>query len=281
MHTLPTLLTTALLLTLAACGGGGDAAINPPKPVTDITATALSYGKTATFTITGESLDTGDISVSVNHCSGLNLMADSTATQRRVSCRITATGPLQIDTKTANGDILLSRSFAVPEPRVQLQTSLGVIVLELNPTASPMTVTNYLAYVNNGFYGGTIFHRVIPGFVVQGGGFTAGLGVKSPLIAPIALETPNGLNHLRGTVAMARTSEPNTATSQFFFNLQANPALNYASATAPGYAVFGVIKDGLNIMDAIAAVPTTSSASTGLTHVPATDVTILSATQIQ
>ncbi len=189
------------------------------------------------------------------------------------------TGALQMEAKDAQGQVLLSRGFVVPEPQVRLQTSLGTMLLELNPTQAPITVANYLAYVNNGFYDGTVFHRVVPGFVVQGGGFTTGLAVKTQLLAPIALETPNGLNNLRGTIAMARTSTANSATSQFFFNLQDNPGLNFTNSAAPGYAVFGKIKEGLGIMDSMATVATVTV--NDLSNVPLEDITILSAKQTQ
>lgn len=273
-----------MLLSLGACGGGSDAppAETPPaagNAVTDITAGPLSYGKAAKFTITGQALDTNNISVSVSRCTGLSLLAGGTAQVRTITCRVTGTGPLQMDAKDPQGNVLLSRTFTVPEPQVRLQTSLGTILLELNPTASPLSVNNYLAYVNSGFYAGTLFHRVVPGFVVQGGGFTSGLGYKTPTFDPIALETPNGLSHARGTLGMARTNIANSATTQFFFNLQDNPGLNYVSSTAPGYVVFGRIKEGLDVMDAMAAVTTITTSS--LSNLPQSDITILSATQTQ
>ena len=163
------------------------------------------------------------------------------------------------------------------DPQVTLQTTRGAMVLELSPDAAPATVANLLAYVDAGFYDSTIFHRVIPGFVIQGGGFNTGLAYKTPTYGPIPLESANGLSNLRGTVAMARTNAADSATDQFFINLIDNLALNYASATAPGYAVFGRVVSGLSVMDAIGSAPTTTTG--GLDNVPATEIAIVSMRQ--
>jgi peptidyl-prolyl cis-trans isomerase A (cyclophilin A) len=167
----------------------------------------------------------------------------------------------------------------VPLPRVLLATSLGNVELELNPLAAPITVNNFLDYVNSGFYRNTLFHRVIAGFVVQGGGYTKGLIKKDGQKSAITLESNVGLQNKRGTVAMARTSEPNSATSEFFVNLSDNTALDYQSASTPGYAVFGKVLSGLDVIDSIAALPT---ATVGINeNVPTTDVTIIFAQQSQ
>lgn len=139
--------------------------------------------------------------------------------------------------------------------RVELDTSLGPIVLQLDAQRAPRTVANFLHYVRSGFYAGTVFHRVIPGFMVQGGGYTADLQAKTTA-APIPLESRNGLRNLRGTIAMARTSVPDSATSQFFINLVNNPSLDYPQPDGYGYAVFGHVVSGMKVVDRIAAVPT-------------------------
>jgi peptidyl-prolyl cis-trans isomerase A (cyclophilin A) len=145
---------------------------------------------------------------------------------------------------------------------VCLLTSQGELVVELEETLAPLTVANFLGYVGEGFYDATLFHRVVAGFVVQGGGFdTSGLQ-KAPTRPAVALESANGLKNLRGTLAMARLSGlPDSATSQFFVNLVDNPALDYqASApTAESYAVFGRVISGLETVDRIAALPTFAS----------------------
>ncbi|MBN8727326.1 MAG: peptidyl-prolyl cis-trans isomerase [Xanthomonadales bacterium] len=141
------------------------------------------------------------------------------------------------------------------DPKVQLVTSLGDITIELYPDKAPKSVENFLAYVDAGFYNGTIFHRVISDFMVQGGGFTKDLRQK-PTRAAIPIESKNGLSNLRGTVAMARTADPNSATAQFFINTVDNPRLDYTSEDSPGYAVFGKVISGMAVVDKIRAVET-------------------------
>jgi peptidyl-prolyl cis-trans isomerase A (cyclophilin A) len=120
--------------------------------------------------------------------------------------------------KNEAGVVVNTTSLTVPNPQVGIVTSLGSIVLELDPVAAPITVNNFLNYANSGFYRNTLFHRVITGFMIQGGGYTTGLVKKYGLKDPIVLESNNGLTNLRGTVAMARTNDPNSATSEFFIN---------------------------------------------------------------
>ncbi len=144
---------------------------------------------------------------------------------------------------------------ATTAPKVLLKTSLGDITVELYPDKAPKSVENFLTYVKSGFYDGTIFHRVIANFMIQGGGFTADLRMKKTRAA-IVNESKNGLSNLRGTVVMARTSDPNSATAQFFINTVDNPRLDYSGDTNPGYAVFGKVVAGLDVVDKIKAVAT-------------------------
>jgi cyclophilin family peptidyl-prolyl cis-trans isomerase len=263
---------------LVACGGGGDGGETSPKPVT-VSAIAsvapLSYGKEAQITVTGDQLDQ-DIALTAPGCGTLSEQPGSTATTRTYRCQVTAATALNVKASNSAGD-LLTVSLTVPEPQVTLLTSLGTVVLELNPAQAPVTVNNFLRYVNDGFYAGLLFHRVVPNFVVQGGGFTAGLVAKTPTYPTINLESNQGLSNVRGSLAMARTNEANSARSQFYINVVDNPFLDYASATSPGYAVFGRVVDGLPVVDAIRAVPT--GTRSGLANVPVTDVTIVSAVQ--
>lgn len=138
--------------------------------------------------------------------------------------------------------------------KVLLSTSLGDITIELYPEKAPITVENFLAYVDSGFFDGTIFHRVIPGFVIQGGGFTEDMK-KKPTRPPVKNEAGNGLKNERGTLSMARTQETDSATSQFFINLSDNTALDHGTRGF-GYAVFGKVIEGMDIIDKIAAVKT-------------------------
>lgn len=151
---------------------------------------------------------------------------------------------------------------AAANPQVRVATSMGEFVIELYPGKAPTTVANFLQYVDDGFYAGTIFHRVIGSFMIQGGGFDAGLyqGAMRPkqTRAPIALESKNGLKNDRGWVAMARTGDPDSATAQFFVNVVDNPNLNHPQPDGHGYAVFGKVVRGMEVVDAIRAVSTTS-----------------------
>ncbi|MCF6283282.1 MAG: peptidyl-prolyl cis-trans isomerase [Candidatus Polarisedimenticolaceae bacterium] len=135
--------------------------------------------------------------------------------------------------------------------QVLIQTSLGDIELELNDEAAPSTVENFVSYVNEGFFEGTIFHRVIKGFMIQGGGFNADMQRKSTH-APIKNEAKNGLTNMRGTIAMARTGDPHSATAQFFINHKDNSFLDYPSRDGWGYCVFGKVTTGMDIVDKIA-----------------------------
>lgn len=148
---------------------------------------------------------------------------------------------------------------APAHPRVVLETSKGNIVVELYQDKAPKTVKNFLDYVKAGFFDGTIFHRVIPNFMIQGGGFTPDMTEK-PTRPPIQNEADNGLGNQRGTLAMARTRDPHSAGAQFFINLKDNSPLNHSAKTLDGwgYAVFGRVVEGLEVVDAIALVQTTS-----------------------
>ena len=160
----------------------------------------------------------------------------------------------------------------VSDRRVVVATSLGNFTIELNPELAPITVENFLQYVDDGFYDGTLFHRVIPNFVVQGGGFTPGLNAKQAG-DPITNESSNGLKNVRGSVAMARQSDPDTATSQWYVNLADNDFLDYTEGK-PGYAVFGTVVASMDVVDRISTV--TTETRSGFQDVPVEDVTILS-----
>jgi cyclophilin family peptidyl-prolyl cis-trans isomerase len=168
-------------------------------------------------------------------------------------------------------------NVSVESKKVKLQTSMGDIVIELNAEKAPITVKNFLGYVESGFFSGTIFHRVIKGFMIQGGGFTQDMEQKKTN-APIKIESANGLKNDRGTVAMARTGVPDSATCQFFINHITNDFLNYSGPSNPGYAVFGKVIEGMDVVDKIASVKTT--VRSGMENVPVDTVTIISATVI-
>ena len=153
----------------------------------------------------------------------------------------------------AAGLMLSLSAFAAPT--VEMQTSMGTIVLQLDSEKAPKSVQNFLQYARDGYYTDTIFHRVIDGFMIQGGGFTRDLGQKSTNKS-VENEGKNGLKNVRGTIAMARTSDPHSATAQFFINHKDNAMLDYPSRDGWGYAVFGKVVQGMDVVDKIAKVPT-------------------------
>jgi len=273
---------------LSACGGGGGDAGDPnfgTPTVTAVTADRVSYGQVSTFTVTGTHLTTST-DFSVTGCDNLAVLRDST-TQHRVTCTPDEAMSVRFTAKTG-GSTLFDQAYTVPKPRVTMTTSMGTLVVELEPATVPITVANFLGYVQSGFYNGTIFHRVITvpltGIAVdQGGGFTGASGTtlvaKTGVGEPITLETNKGLSNLRGSIAMARQTAANTATSQFFFNVVDNTALDYSSAASPGYAVFGNVVSGLTVLDAMNAVSTHTVGA--YTNVPVTDIVLTTAVQTQ
>ncbi|AJF01108.1 peptidyl-prolyl cis-trans isomerase [Pandoraea apista] len=164
------------------------------------------------------------------------------------------------------------------QPQVQFKTSAGNFVVELNPKAAPKTVENFLQYVNSGFYNGTIFHRVIGNFMIQGGGFTPEMNEKTTR-APIPSESQNGLKNVTGAIAMARTSNPNSATAQFFINVKDNASLDYPSPDGYGYTVFGKVVSGMDTVEKIKGVATTRKGM--YQDVPVTPVVIESASVVK
>ena len=255
--------------------------LTAPEPVTGISASHLKYGQTAVLTLSGDP-QISSIKLSSDKCTGMVLDATSSAATRTARCTVTGTGDMKLTvTNTSGGTTFYTQTVSVPEPQVTLVTTLGTVVMELNPTAAPITVKNFLAYVNQSpsFYNGTLFHRVISGFMAQGGGFTTGMNQKSGLSPAITLESQNGLLNVRGSVAMARTNVADSATSQFFVNLVDNAFLNYASANSLGYAVFGKVISGMDVID-LMATQATQTVGTNQ-NVPVTDITITSATQTQ
>ena len=167
-------------------------------------------------------------------------------------------------------------SVGVAAPEVKLETTLGEIIIQLDSSAAPKTVANFIEYVNSKFYNGTVFHRVIKTFMIQGGGMTPDMNEKATR-TPIANEADNGLKNLRGTVAMARTQDPNSASAQFFINTADNAFLNFRDKSVEGwgYCVFGKVISGMNVVDSIAKVQTKSIGN--YQDVPATPVVIKAA----
>lgn len=267
-----------LLFSLLGCGGGnGD-------PVTGVSASNLKYTgalSAVNLTLTGNALD-NPVKVSANKTS-CTVFAATSATSRAAQCILSLPTTRKVDiVVTSNSDyVLYTTTLTAPAPQVTLKTTLGDVVMELDSVAAPITVKNFLSYVNQNpsFYKDTLFHRVIAGFMAQGGGFTTGMVQKTGLSPAIALESQNGLQNVRGSVAMARTSAADSATSQFFVNLVDNAFLNYSSSSSPGYAVFGKVISGMDVIDSMATKTTQTVGSNQ--NVPVTDITITSATQTQ
>ena len=271
--------STALLITiiiLSSCGGGSEFA----PVVTGVKVQSIQYGKTATIYIGGKDLrSTLNVDTS-GSCLNSSYASSSTTDVLVFNCLVSKTGDMPFVVKTAEGESIYSTSVNVPLPQVVLITSKGALTFELvDPAIAPSSVNNFLKYVNKGFYRDTLFHRVISGFVVQGGGFTEGIVKKSGQTAPIELESNRGLSNLRGSLAMARASTPNSAQSEFYINLVDNLSLDYRSAASPGYAVFGRIIQGLDVIDTIATVPT--GIINGFSNVPFEDIAISLALQIK
>jgi cyclophilin family peptidyl-prolyl cis-trans isomerase len=250
----------------------------PTSPVVmSIQSDRLMYSKSTQWTFTGQALNK-DFTVSTKGCVGLVLVAGGSSTSKSVTCNITAAGPLavRVEAKLANGTVLLAKTMDVPAPQVTMTTNLGNMVLELDAAVAPLTVNNFLQYVNDQFYDNTLIHRIVTSgiFVAQGGWLTPTPEVKAGLRAPIALEVGKGLSNVRGTIAMARTSVLNSATSQFYVNLSDNVALDTANG---GYAVFGRLVSGLPVLEALAATPTATQY--GLNDFPVQSVLVQSAAQ--
>jgi len=267
---------------LSACGGSD---VDNDATVNSMVAAPAAYGRAAVWTVSGLNLDKGiSFSITDGQCGPVAELGDGTANQRQFSCRVASLGELIGRVNDSRGKLLATLRVIIPTPTVELVLSQGTIQLELDPTAAPVTVNNFLNYVNTSFYNGTIFHRVIKDFVIQGGGFTVGTPnpvPKTPTFAPIVLETNRGLNNVRGSLAMARTAAPNSATSSYYINVVDNPSLDYQSEQEPGYAVFGRVTAGIDIVDAISIVPTHPVPSLGLTHVPDTNVVVTTARQVR
>lgn len=168
---------------------------------------------------------------------------------------------------------LFLAASALANPTVEMTTNLGVITLELNKDKAPISVDNFVKYAKEGFYNGTIFHRVIPNFMIQGGGFTEKMAQK-PTGPTIQNEAKNGLKNLRGTIAMARKPDPHSASAQFFINHADNAFLDYPSRDGWGYAVFGKVTKGMEVVDKIANTPTGFGG--GMPDVPQTPIIIQS-----
>ena len=266
---------TALVLSclLSACGGTND--FSPV--VTGVKVQSAQYGKTATIYLGGKDLRSNLLVDTSGACTNPTFASNSNTDTLVLNCVVAKTGDFPLVVQTAEGAAIYSTTLNVPLPQVALITVKGSITVELDPTLAPISTNNFLSYVNKGFYRDTLFHRVIPNFVVQGGGYTTGMVKNTEQSAPIELESNKGLSNVRGSLAMARTYLPNSATSEFYINLVNNVSLDYKNAANPGYAVFGKVVQGMDVVDAIAAEPT--GVVGGFSDVPLADITLSLALQ--
>jgi cyclophilin family peptidyl-prolyl cis-trans isomerase len=265
-----------ITLLLASCGVGWEEPRTPK--LNGATTTTPKYSQTMRVTINGTDLDNGLV-VSSQGCTGMTRSTTppfvSSSTQAYYLCTVSAIGNNEVSIATNTGASLTRTPYSVPLPEVTLTVAntggggsvTGDIILSLRPDKTPITVDNFLAYVNSGFYNGLIFHRVQTNFVIQGGGYPPVVGGQKPdhkqTNPAIALEVNKGLSNVAMTVAMARLPAPNTATSEFFINLVNNVSLDTSSG---GYAVFGSVIAGANTVSAISTAPCT--AITDLTAAP-------------
>ena len=275
-HAREAFLTLAMAgASLTGCGGGGGSGASPQQAggdtptVSTAAVGAPMYGQTLVLTLSGSNLDQG-IAVSATGCDGVTIdTASSGPSAARYSCSVSAMGAGAFTIQRTNGGAVLAlAAFTVPAPQVTMAFDnhagvAGSIVVTLAPDKTPITVNNFLSYVHSGFYVGTLFHLVSPGFSVQGGGYVAPFDsvtqTLKPTGAPIPLEVGKGLSNTQWSISMARTKDPDTAsaTTQFFINLADNSVPLDPGITS-GYAVFGSVTGGTADVMAIAGAPCVS-----------------------
>ncbi len=270
----------AVATLLAACGGGG----NSDVTVTTMQSGTARYSQPLTVTVSGYNLTSTELEMVVDGpCVDVVPVGTPTATQAQFSCTVKGFEAITPRIRAGGRQVASLRVNAALQPQVTIVvtdgTRVGTFKVALDIEKAPITVDNFLYYVNQGFYTNTVFHRVIADFVVQGGGYTTTGSQKEPLKPAIKNEASNGLSNVRGTIAMARTDEPDSATSQFYLNLVDNPSLNPGGVSAAGYAVFGHVISGIEVVDEIGKVPTRSIG--GFPNLPVTQVRIAGATQSQ
>jgi cyclophilin family peptidyl-prolyl cis-trans isomerase len=270
-----------LLLALAGCGGGGDTTIS----VTNVAANNVQYSRTMTVNVSGAGLDNGNLNLEVSGVTCANVRRTDNPVvsfQATFTCAIEGVGSLMASIKDGDGRTYGRVQVTVPTPQVTFAVTQGILsksfVVELNPVDAPITSLNFMRYVNAGFYSNTLFHRVLPSLIAQGGQYGTDRALKTALFSPIKLESRNGLKNLRGTIAMARQTEPDTASAQFYFNIADNPAFDYQDETLPGYAVFGSVVSGQDVVDEISRVETFFFNSS-LASLPVRDIVIRSVAQ--
>ena len=272
-------IATALVTFIATCFSACGGATGFEPTITGVKVQSLMYSRTASILLGGKHLRSSLTVDTQGACSTPSFSSSSTTEMLVLNCRAVTAGDFLLTVKSEQGALLYSETISIPKPQVMLFTAKGNLTIELEPGIAPVSVNNFLSYVSQGFYRGTLFHRVIPSFVIQAGGYSSGMVKKSGQAAPIELESNKGLSNVRGSVAMARTNIPNSATSEFFVSLVNNTSLDYKSPASPGYAVFGSVLQGMDLVDAIALEPT--GVFGAFTDVPLSEVTISLVLQIK
>ena len=273
LYRLKLLTLLALACFLSGCGGSDSF----PPVVTGVKVQSIQYGKTATIYIGGKDLRSSLKVDTAGACSSPAFASNSNTDTLVLNCVVAKTGDFPLTVQTVEGLTIYNITINVPLPQVALITGKGSMTLELDPNLAPLSTNNFLSYVNKGFYRGSLFHRVIPNFVIQAGGYTTGMVKQPGQDAPIELESNKGLSNVRGSLAMARTYLANSATSEFYINLVDNVSLDYKNAASPGYAVFGKVVQGMDVVEAIAAEPT--GVVGGFSDVPLTEIALSLALQ--
>lgn len=272
----------AVLALLAGCGGASSVT------VTNATASNARFSQNMTITFNGQGLEKG-VEVRVDGpCNNLTRVAGDSSTTLQYTCLVAGVGritPMLVD--SGDGLVYSTLKVDVPLPRVSLTVTdgsrSGILVLELEPSAAPLSVSQFLAYTSTGFYNNTLFHRVRPETAILGGGFvvdsSGAITAKSPTRPEVALET-TGLRNLRGTVAMYREQALNSGNAQFFINTVDNPRFDVGSSETPaGFAVFGKLVEGLDVLDEISKVPVRPDLTLATNDTPVTPVRISAAIQ--
>lgn len=271
------------LVVLAGCGGGGSANDSNDAAVSNLTAANMRMGVASTISATGRNLLSSKM-VAEGPCNNLTRVASSTDDFLQYTCDVQGTGRVRVFVVDANGQFIGDVTAQVPVPRVSVTTSKGSFVIDLDVEKAPKTVLNFLIYVNAGFYASTVVDTVLKDKGFMGGAYTlnattGALTARTTTRAGVALESNNGLQHVRGTVGMFRGAAADSGTFRWFINAADNPALNYVDASSPGYTVFGTVSSGLDIIDAITAVDVRADLVTGLGALPTTAITLTSVTQ--
>ncbi len=274
-------LIAVLTLLLAACGGGEGG-----PTITTISASGLAYARTMTVTANGAGLTDAGLQMTVEGAGCADIARSGTPSDFQVqfTCTVTGVGEISPRIRKADGRELGRLTAQVPMPQVSFAVRQGersgTLLLEIDPVNAPLTAANFMRYVNTGFYRDTLFHRVVAGRLAQGGGYQTGPVVKAPTFLSIPLETATTLKNLRGTIAMARTSVPDSAQSQFYLNVVDNPDFDRVDDAQPGYAVFGRVVEGLEVLDELGKV-TTAFFTSSLPSLPVEEVVLTSALQVR